>query len=86
MVPPAPPSGPDAGSDREPTTPAPRWVKVTGAIALVVALLVAAMLLFGGGQHGPGRHSSSAAGHSLGSSAGEGERAGEHSPPAGPQG
>jgi hypothetical protein len=35
----------------------PRWVKVLGIIALVVALLVVVMLLIGGGGgHGPGRH------------------------------
>ncbi len=35
---------------------APRWVKVFGAIALVV-VLVAVLLLIGGGDHGPSRHS-----------------------------
>lgn len=39
------------------TTPAPRWVKVFGIIALVVALLVVILLVTGGGGHGPGRHS-----------------------------
>ena len=34
----------------------PRWVKVSAAIALAVVLLIAAMLVFGGGEHGPGRH------------------------------
>ena len=33
----------------------PRWVKVFGIIALVLALLVGIMLL-AGGEHGPGRH------------------------------
>ena len=42
---------------------APRWVKVFGAIALVVVLLLAILLLTGGGDHGPGRHSTSAALH-----------------------
>ena len=37
---------------------APRWVKVVGIIALVVALLVVVMVLIGGtGGHGPQRHS-----------------------------
>jgi len=40
----------------EPSTrPAtPRWVKVFGAIALVVLLLFVVRLF--GGEHGPGRH------------------------------
>jgi hypothetical protein len=46
--------GPDLAS----TIGAPRWVKVVGIVALVLALLVAVMLLFGGGSHGPGRHMS----------------------------
>jgi hypothetical protein len=33
--------------------PTPRWVKISGIIAVVVVLLVGAMLLTG---HGPGRH------------------------------
>jgi hypothetical protein len=36
---------------------APRWVKVAGIVALVVALLVVVMFLIGGtGGHGPQRH------------------------------
>ncbi|NIZ93179.1 hypothetical protein [Kineococcus rubinsiae] len=39
----------------------PRWVKVMALLAaVVVAILVVAMLL--GGEHGPGRHLTSAAG------------------------
>ena len=42
---------------REPTTGPPRWVKVFGIIALVVAVLFVVLLLTGGpGRHGPGRH------------------------------
>jgi hypothetical protein len=49
-----PASGPAA--DRPPGTP--RWVKVSGIIALALVLLVVVMLLVGGGPggHGPGRH------------------------------
>lgn len=52
----------DDDTDRNPEpaaiTGAPRWVKVSGAIALVVLLLFVAAMLFGGGAgHGPGRHS-----------------------------
>lgn len=36
----------------------PRWVKVFGALALVAVVLVA-ILLLSGGDHGPGRHSAS---------------------------
>jgi hypothetical protein len=48
----------DTGVRPEPesTTRTPRWVKVFGIIAIVVALLFAVMLLAGGGRHGPGRH------------------------------
>ena len=35
--------------------PTPRWVKVFGIVALILAVLVVAKLLIGGG-HGPGRH------------------------------
>ncbi|MFF5035564.1 hypothetical protein [Nocardia salmonicida] len=43
-----------------PASPTPRWVKVTGVvIAILVALLVIGLLV-GGGEHGPGRHVSSA--------------------------
>ena len=38
------------------STATPRWVKVSAAIAVAVVLLIAAMLVFGGGEHGPGRH------------------------------
>jgi hypothetical protein len=37
----------------EPTHHAPRWVKVTGIIALALATLVLLMMLTG---HGPARH------------------------------
>ncbi len=51
-----PPSYPDTEEQAGPgpLTGPPRWVKVFGIVALVVALLVGAMLLAG---HGPGRHS-----------------------------
>lgn len=35
---------------------APRWVKIFAVVALVAILLVGALLVFGGGEHGPGRH------------------------------
>ena len=44
----------DAAAPTEPP-PAPRWVKVFGIVAAVLALLVLVLVLSGGG-HGPGRH------------------------------
>ena len=38
-----------------PSAGVPRWVKVSGLVALVVVLLVVVMLLIPG-NHGPGRH------------------------------
>lgn len=39
----------------------PRWVKVFGIIVAILAIVVVAILIFGGGEHGPGRHLSSSA-------------------------
>lgn len=51
----------DAGT--EPGRPAPpgtpRWVKVSGIVAVVVVGLLVVMTLVGGGQHGPDRHAPS---------------------------
>lgn len=37
---------------------APRWVRISGILAVVLALAVLALVLLGGGpgKHGPGRH------------------------------
>jgi hypothetical protein len=48
-------------ADRRPTRPGadadtPRWVKVSGVIALAVLLLFIILMLAGGSRHGPGRH------------------------------
>lgn len=48
--------GTGEGPDRGPTTGTPRRVKVVGALAVVLVLLVGVMLIFGGGNHGPERH------------------------------
>ena len=40
-----------------PSTPgAPRWVKAIGLITLLVILVVVAVMLLSGDQHGPDRH------------------------------
>ena len=41
------------------TAGAPRWVKVFGIVALALVLMLAILLLAGGGSHGPSRHASS---------------------------
>ncbi|TIS69601.1 MAG: hypothetical protein E5W92_01515 [Mesorhizobium sp.] len=44
-------------ADPPPYPGAPRWVKVTGSIAIVLVLLIIAVVFTGvGGPHGPGRH------------------------------
>jgi hypothetical protein len=60
--PPYPPTDQDTDTgvapDREPTTGAPRWVKVLGIIVLGLAILLIGLKLAGiGPDHGPGRHS-----------------------------
>lgn len=54
----------------------PRWVKVFGIIAIVVALFFVIMLFVGSGQHGPGRHqpSGSAGAYALPVALGEQHR------------
>jgi hypothetical protein len=46
-------------ANRPPYPGTPRWVKVFGIIAIFVVLLVVAMMLIGGGEHGPARHTPS---------------------------
>ena len=47
----------DAGADDRGSPPrTPRWVKVSGTMALIVVVLLVVLLVAGGGQHGPGRH------------------------------
>lgn len=66
-------TGDDTGVSPDPsTTGMPRWVKVFGIIGIVLVLLVAIMLVTGGGpgSHGPRRHTQS-----------EGSPAGQTEPP-----
>ena len=49
------PPNPDTGLDAIGATGTPWWVKVFGAISLVVVLVVV-ILLFAGSGHGPSRH------------------------------
>lgn len=37
----------------------PGWVKVLVAVGLILLVVLAVMLVGGGGRHGPGRHTSS---------------------------
>lgn len=46
----------DAEPSREQAPGMPRWVKIAGVVAVVVVLLLFAVLVFGGGQHGPSIH------------------------------
>lgn len=49
------------GTEREPTSSTPLWVKVFGVIVLIAVLLFLVLMLSGnGGRRGPGRHLSSA--------------------------
>ena len=46
-------------ANRPPYPGTPRWVKVSGIIVIVVVLLVVGLMFIGGGEHGPGCHTSS---------------------------
>ena len=47
-------------ADPPPYPGAPRWVKASAIILIVVVLLFGGLKLFGvGGEHGPGRHAPS---------------------------
>ena len=46
-------------ANRPPYPGTPRWVKVLGIIVIVVVLLGVAVMFISGGEHGPGRHTSS---------------------------
>lgn len=48
----------DSAADEElrARPPTPRWVKAIGVAMAVVLLVALAVLVLGGGQHGPSRH------------------------------
>ena len=46
----------DRASEGTPADGMPRWVKLFLAVGLALLLVVVALKVFGGGQHGPGRH------------------------------
>jgi hypothetical protein len=60
-------SSPDPAIPPRPGTP--RWVKVIGVVFLGVVLLALAVMVLGGGQHGPGMHTGTGAIPSLSSTA-----------------
>ena len=49
----------EPGRDSFPGTP--RWVKVLGLIVLVLVLVAVVVVIVSGGEHGPGRHTGTAA-------------------------
>ena len=66
----------DAGDARDGPSfaAAPRWVKVSAAVVVVLVLLFAVLRLTGrGGEHGPGRHAPSGTPPT--------DRSGGHAPP-----
>lgn len=74
---------PEGLAEAELTGP-PRWVKVFGAVALVVIVLFVILLLAGRGNHGPARHVPNRTPSPTPSSATSDSGAPDHQPPAGP--
>ena len=56
----------DLRPDRRSPPGTPRWVCVSGIIALILVLLLVVLLLVGGGGHGPRRHAGPLGGIALG--------------------
>ena len=69
-------------ADPPPYPGTPRWVKVLGIIVIALVVLVVAMM-FIGGEHGPGRHTSSGDPGSQAPPSGVIE---DHAPPEGGRG
>ena len=52
---------PPDGHDVRGTAPGiPRWVKISGLVVAALIVLLVAVMLLAGGDHGPGRHMSMA--------------------------
>lgn len=50
-------SAPASAPSPQPTYRTPRWVIISGIVALIVVLLIILVMATGiGGEHGPGRH------------------------------
>lgn len=72
-----------AGSDPPAPPGMPRWVKVFGLVLIGVLMLAGGLMLFGGGDHGPGRHTGQGgAGQAIEQPASDGDSSG-HAPPEG---
>ncbi len=69
--------------DGGPPTGAPRWVKVSAAMALIVVVIVVVLMATGGGEHGPGRHSGSDDQGAPSARPDSGEPGGHKPPPGG---
>ena len=56
------PVGPGSAGNHTPAPQVgiPRWVKVFLIVAAALVVLLVALMVFSGGEHGPGRHFSSA--------------------------
>ena len=67
----------DAEPQRESDAGMPRWVKLFGLVALILALALVVMFLVVGGDHGPGRHA-------VGGSAAQPEMAADRPPGGAP--
>ena len=65
------PSNRETREDAVDGTGPPRWVKVFGAVSLVVVLLVVVLLFTGGSGHGPSRHTGGDGGDPVPSSVAE---------------
>lgn len=48
----------ETGGRRSPSTGMPRWVRVFGITVLALLLVMVAVMLLSGSQHGPARHTS----------------------------
>jgi hypothetical protein len=65
MSDPADAGGPSGRESPRSAVVMPRWVKVFLIIAAVLVVLMVAVMLVSGGQHGPGRHLSSSVSSSV---------------------